>query len=276
MSLKKNIIYIKIAGFIFKISFLPETQNFESLDLWNNIIQNYKGFLVKNPKKVDYFIEILYTPLNQTFLTRTRKSKNKFTQHDLLFFEDSPSTLRTVYHISFLQFNFLVLRSLQKLLSLNNGFIIHCSAVNILGKVQFFIGESGAGKSTAMTLLSSKFQPLADDSAVIRYKNGSFYCYQLPFIEKNNWIKKECKKYKIGRIFFLRKSSYFKLKKVDSKEYIFELLIKQLWSLKHDIKLQIRIFTKFIILTNQFYNLYFAKDGKGLIDTLMKNSVDSS
>lgn len=272
----KNIIFLRIAGFIFQITFLPETQNFESLDLWNNISQNYKGYLTKNSNKINYFIEIRYTPLYQSFITRTRRSQNKFTQHELLFFEENAFMLRTVYHISILQFNFLVLRALQKLLSINNGFVIHCSAVNILGKAHLFLGESGAGKSTAMSLLSTKFQPLVDDTAVIRYENGSFYCYQLPFIEKNNWIKKGGKKYKIGRILFLRKSSHFLIEKLDSNKHIFELLIKQLWSLKHDVKLQMRIFTKFITSTNQFYNLYFAKDEKLLVDILMKNSIRSS
>ncbi|MEO0185730.1 MAG: hypothetical protein ABIL20_08045, partial [candidate division WOR-3 bacterium] len=61
------------------------------------------------------------------------------------------------------------------------------------------------GKSTAMTLLSKKFLPVASDTVIIKKEKKEFYVYQTPFLEKDDWVKKDKKKYPLGKIFFLKK-----------------------------------------------------------------------
>ena len=85
------------------------------------------------------------------------------------------NTLTSYYHISISQFQFILRNVIQILLTENNGFILHASACVIDGKASLFTGFSGAGKSTVIKLLKTKYPALADDTVIIQKKGETFF-----------------------------------------------------------------------------------------------------
>ncbi len=249
-------IYLRIAGFIIKVNFGKSRYINERELFFTTIRSHYQGFVFDGQfEKIDYYIRIISI---DDFHILFKKNGSRFL---LFYFEETKDQITTFYHISLKQFNLLIHKTLNILLH-DNGFMLHASAVNINGLVHVFTGRSGAGKSTIMKLLSKKYQPLADDSVIIRRKKQKFFLYQTPFVEKENWLKKQKGQYKIKRICFLKKKDYLKIEKIKNKEYILGRIIKQFWADPKNIASQSKIFLEFIAGFNNFYSLSFPKDKK--------------
>lgn len=266
-----HVIYLNVAGFYIKLSFcLPPTE-FSELILLNNlpkqIKDTLKGFIYdKKPSLTDYEVRFYKrTPLILDQKIRASES------HLLYLYSEKQQCVKTFLHISISQFIFLLIRIIQKLLSHRQGFILHSSASLVNNQAYLFAGPPNAGKSTVMTMLNDTYSSLADDSMIIKKESGVFYCYQTPVIEKNYWVKKTSRRYKIGKIFFLRKALYFKTEKITDKDYIISNLSKQLWTDKESLKQQMKYFLEFVKRLNHFYFLYFAKDKRKMISFFQNN-----
>jgi hypothetical protein len=267
MKKKQNAIYLNIAGFNIKLifySFLRQ-KNFSINNLKKRIINLFKGFIAKTePKCTDFKIKF-YKRIPNII----EKKINNRNTYFLYLYEQNDNEIRTFQHISINQFVFILIRLLQQLV-VKNGFILHSSASLINNKACLFIGPSGAGKSTIINLLKQNYVPIADDSVIIREKDGKFFLYQTPVIEKNYWIKKSNQKFEIGKIYILKKAKNFKIIKINNPKYIIQLLLKQLWTTPDDVRAQINIFYKFIEGFHHFYLLHFVNNNKQALEFFKK------
>lgn len=146
----------------------------------------------------------------------------------------------------------------------DRGFLIHCSALNIDNKAILFLGKQGAGKSTAVSLLSSNHQILADDVGIIREKEGVYFFYQSPSIEKNETIIKTSKKYPIKDLIFLKKTTLFSIVKILDRKILFKKMAYQFLGNLKDMKEKMIFLFKMVNNFNNFYLLSFAKDRRKL------------
>lgn len=264
MRQNEDTLHVQIAGFTIKIQFSKTELGYLKKRLQAEIIHWASSFILQNaPKKIDYTIE--FVDGTQTdFLLRQNQG-----EHYLLFDKRKErKKVATFYHLSIFQFQLLLRNVLQNLLKTNNGFMLHASASEIRGEANLFLGPSEAGKTTTINLLREYFQPLTDDTAVIKKERGRFYFYQTPLVEREWDIKKSIQKYPIGRIFFLKKAKFFKLKRITNQVDIITSLTKQLWIAKKDAGVYLKKLLSFIINQGEFYFLYFAKSNKSLKELL--------
>ncbi len=250
----KNI-YLSIAGFTIEIKLKETDFAYEKEDIFYMLTSCYKGFILREKTgKIDYRINFLSAKhLYILFKNNTLRF--------LLFFTEGKKkkVINTFYHISQKQFSLILIRILNNLLE-SCGFIVHASASNIHGKVCIFTGRSGAGKSTIMKLLTKRYVPLADDSIILKKERNKFYFYQTPFLEKENWIKRDRQKYEVDKIYFLRKSKDVRAEKIKDTDYISKRLIKQFWSEQNILTSQMKVFFEFVSRFREFYFLYFPKN----------------
>jgi len=257
--------YLTVAGFIIKISFVPARDTYKVFainKLKDTIATVLKRFIChKAVNKCDYAIEI-HRHVPEVF---HRKVKGK-TIYFVCLFDEKKNTIVTYKHISINHFIFILLKVLSSLINQTDGCILHCSAVLYGGKLILFTGPTGAGKSTAASLLKDHFEVIADDMLVIKREKGRFYCYQVPVMEKNYTIVKTPRRYELGAVLIVRKASYFKVEKVQKSDQIISNLSNQLWSggsaLTHQLKFLFSLSTQF----SHIYFLYFEKDKSKMLE----------
>lgn len=265
----KSKYYLRIAGFYICITFIPQRKknirhaNLNKLD--SGIKDLLKGFIVTHPPRIDFYLQ-LYRTL-PSVIKKKVSGRNKFY---LFFYEEEKKKIISFQYISMGQLMYLITNILNKLLAKHGGFVMHSSANLINNGAFVFTGKTNAGKSTMMSFLSEKYQPLCDDSSIIKREDNTYYLYQAPLFEKNEWFKKGPKRYPIKKIFFLKKANIFSLTKINDKKNILKQLSKQLWLDNKQYKLQAKYFLRFVEEFNNFYLLSFAKDKKGVLAFIAK------
>lgn len=258
---------LSIAGFVIQLVF--HKSNYLSLirQFKGSILYLKSGFILsENPSKIDYYLE--FVERNLMIFKKTKYIYNYFYE------QKEKNRIITFYYISEQQFEAILRFIIDYLLS-KDGFILHCSASLIDGKANLFLGKSGAGKTTIVTLLNKAYPILIDDIGFIR-KIGekNFYFYQTPFLDKINpyaKITKNSKRYPLGRIFFLQKAHNVKLVDILSKNDVFNKLLSQIWvEKKINIKNRIKVFFKLVskLPISKCLLLYFNKDSDLLIKHL--------
>lgn len=262
-----KVVILNIAGFFIKLLFTEVESDLRKTLLINLIKKQYKQFLPEtSPSSVNYTISFNYGQK-----IRSLSSGNNTVFYINLYLVKSPDRLETYYHISLYQLDLVLTHVLQILLSNNNGFFIHTSAVLINNTAHLFLGKSGDGKSTSSQLLKKFYPVLSDDGAILRKEQGHWYLYQTPFPEKNKTMKKTGNKYPVGKLFFLKKASYFKITKLSGKSLLANKLLMQLYSQPDDINRQFHNLVEYVNTHDVFFNLYFKKEATGLKKILEKN-----
>ncbi len=264
MKSSQTVVYLNIGGFFIKIYFHDAENIFLQKKITDEIYKQYGKFIVSDPHRIDFYIDFTE---KKFVLSLIRKKIDFF----MFYTRIKPRNIETYYHISLAQVDILIKRILFILLR-GKGFILHASASNVGGNAYIFTGKSTAGKSTAMKLLSEKYPPLADDSIIIRKQNGKFYAYQTPFIEKEHWLMRGKERYTIGKLFFLRKTPYFKTKKISDKEYIIRKLSSQFMVELPEMVKHVNILFEFVSRFDQCYELSFAIDKKKISGIIEKPS----
>jgi len=260
-----GVIYINIAEFVIKIIFGPDTFSIARNNIKKEIFFYCRNFLIKkNPRKVDFSI---YLHQKDVWIIGGKTNKNFI----LLYEEIGKKRINCFYHINIFQFELILKVVLNKLLPLQQGFILHASSVKLHNKAILFLGKEGAGKSTAALLLQPAFTVLADDSVVIKKKNDTYYFYQTPFYEKNMQRPKIQESYELGKVFFLKKAAVFIIEQFHNKEYVFKKLMMQIYPEKKHFNLRINAIMNFADHFHGFCKLSFAKDSSRFID-LIKSS----
>lgn len=258
-------LFLEIAGFTIGIKFYPTQPPFLKETGFRDRLSSYfYGFVKKGSKKVDFWIEVKERKnLEMMIQTVSRK-------HFLNIFEENGSKLSTFYHLSEVQFSLIIRKVCQQLLS-KHGLLIHASASLVKDQAFVFLGPSGAGKSTIINLVSKAFPALADDSVILKKEGRKYYFYQTPFREKSFWVIKGSGKFKLGKIFFLKKDLGQKITKLTDKDEISKNFLEQFLTQETNPNAQIGSLLKLISSFDNFYNLYFnLKRPKELVKLLGK------
>jgi len=249
-------IYISVAGFTIRFHFHPSEIVHLKDNFKDEINQNFSFFIIKPEKSIKFDFSVHFYGYRGIEVI----SKNNEKKYFLNFYNEiEKRKIVSYYHISRFQLEILLKKILSYLLYQDNGFIFHASANNINGQAVLFTGRSGAGKSTAMSLLREKFPALADDNAVIRKENNKFYFYQIPLPEKISIEAKSSKRYPLGKIFFLKKDVSFKFERITEKNYILRRLLKQFWTEKNFTERHLKTLMELVANFDEFYYLFFAK-----------------
>ena len=262
--------YAKIGGFNFKFSFkndlndpkLSYTKNRVEIDL---LIYLRVFLITESPKKFDFEIELC--DLGEAELLNIESNKKTYTP---LFQKITEKKYITYFQNSINQFEIVLKHALLSILKQNGGFGIHSSVANINGKAYLFLGNSGAGKSTAVELLKDKYPTINDDITLVKKIGRKYYVFQTTFVEKAWWIKKTQKLYPIDKIFFLHQSPEFKAEPLTNNEKRKADLLPQIIAAQNPDKNILKNVKDFIKNTNNFYDLYFAKDSEKLTKLISK------
>lgn len=261
-----NYFYFNIANLVIALNF----ENTEPASVGDNfrvkLLNLYKGFIISKPKRIDYYI--FFKQIFELDVLIKKKEKS----HYINFFKQfNKKRIETYYHLSDDQFKIVLRTVIQILLSDNKGVIMHASAVLINGKACVFMAKSGGGKSTIMKILSKKYQPLADDSIILRIKNKKIIFFQSPFIEKNYWFAKSSQKLELGKIFFLSKASNHSVERIIDREIIVRPFLEQAFTEAEDANIQLKLVLELASKFDQFYNLKFSQSHhKSLIRLIEK------
>lgn len=244
-------LFIKIAGFVIRFQFKEINQEGVK-DFFLDVLERYLGgFSVEPNPKIDYTIEVVQK-LNFEFFFQSKHRKNYL----LLSRDISSKKILTFYYVSYQQLQLILRTICQKLLTKNKGIILHASASLVNGEARVFLGKSGAGKSTTVKLLSKVFQPLADDIVILKKEGREFYFYQTPFIENNFISGKSLKRYPLGGVYFIKKSSDYSIDKIKDKNKLVKHLLSQLFTENYDQLAQTKYLLSFI---NNFDNFNYLR-----------------
>lgn len=264
----KQIYYLNIAGFNIQVNLKPTEWQFAKKLKENEIKKYWSGFIVSQPKKIDYQINFF----EKRYIEIIYKKKEK-KQYMSFFEEKNKKSINTFYQISIFQFQTILRHIINKLLA-GHGFILHGSASNINGRAFLFTGKNGVGKSTIMKLLKEKYPALADDTVIIKREGSEYFLYQTPFIEKEWWMKKSSQRLELKKVYFLKKTKFFKEKIIEDKSLLFEKTIKQFWTEDDEfVNKKIKLIHQFTHNFNKFYYFSLAKNKRKLLDFIQKNEV---
>ena len=101
-----------------------------------------------------------------------------------------------------------------------NGMMLHASAIEYNGKAYLFSGPSGMGKSTHTRLWQSLYgddvQVFNDDKPALRRLDDKWFAYGTPWCGKDGINQN--KKVPIGGICFLKRGEENKIRRLDKKE----------------------------------------------------------
>lgn len=183
----------------------------------------------------------------------------------MIFFEEKDNLIIASAHLSLYQFSFLLLTLLQRLLSKNQGFILHASASIINGQAYLFLAPSGGGKTTAIRLLSIKYKPLANDAVAIRQEKNNYIVYQTPLLEEfKPKIKNTVKGFSMGKLLLLQKAKFTKIQPLKKTNDLIWKISPQFRTSSRPDKEQMALFLSFMG-NNIFYKLYFRKKSSDLL-----------
>lgn len=244
--------YLSIAGFIIGVKFhaieWPYGIEYSFRDWFQS---TYFGFLgPASTKKADYWIE--FHPLTTPEIIINHKLKKHFIN---IFQQKNSSAITSYYHLSQHQIQLILRKIIQKLLTKENGLILHASASLVNRKAFVFLGPSGAGKSTTVKLLSKNHKPLADDALIIKKEGNKYYLYQTPFMEKSYFLPKKSEPIELGAVFFIHKSKEYGVEKITDKNKITNKLIEQFLTEEDDLRKQLPYLLKMLKEFDHFYHL---------------------
>lgn len=242
-------IYLSIFNFTIEIVFSNYKLNKFACDFHKDyILKKLAAHILKKKvkKKPDFTIKINASEKNIV------RSKSIILYPVLIIKNNIYHTYTSISPLLF--HNVVMVEVLMDIIGKNQDIVLHCSAIEHNHRAYIFLGKSRSGKSTIVKLLKSNFNPLCDDLAFIRKINDTYYLFQAPIEEKNNYPKTQ-KGYQIAKIFFLNKSVQNNIQKIKSKDnLVFQKLTINIKNIVSKSKLN-----KFIN-THDFNFLSFKKD----------------
>jgi ABC-type glutathione transport system ATPase component len=145
------------------------------------------------------------------------------------------------------------------LISAQRGVLVHASSLLWQGRGYLFCGESGAGKSTILTLCRQAL-PLNDELSLIQKKHTQYYLYSTPFLGKEKYLFHQ-RSSPLERIYFLKKANLSLQKKLSQTEAIFHFLPRiVLFSQQKEVGEQVLQIVSQIIDKVDAYELFFKKN----------------
>ncbi|GEM_PF-1670937 len=137
-----------------------------------------------------------------------------------------------------------------------NGLLLHASSKVIKDRSHIFLGNHGAGKTTAVSLIDEGFT-IADDVVLIMPDSDGYKAHSMPSISKFEQKKEEIGSFKVEAFYKLIKSNDNKMKKM-SKPCAFAILVASVPFVSGTNRHH--YISKNIIEKIPFFNLYFRKE----------------
>lgn len=152
-------------------------------------------------------------------------------------------------------------------------FFVHGSASLDIktNKSLLYLAKSSGGKTTLSRLVQDTFPVIADDRILVAC-GEEFMVNKVSLINEN---QKSVLEYKIGGIFFIKKSKKTRIVPIHNKEIILDLLLKQTFFNTKKHKKILSILTSFI-KQNKFYYLYFSKEKKEVEQCIIRELREKS
>jgi len=254
-------LFLKIADFDIRLSFHTTSETFNSEKYFiDTLTKKLKNFIsteiplsahatIKFCSKPSY--SILYDTKNSSFIEFFQvKNKIYYT---------------SFYHISLYQFYSLLAHVMNMLLSKHGGIMVHASATLIQGKAFLFLGHSGGGKSTIISLLKNEFTTLADDYVIIRKIKKEYIAYQTPYPEREEWFSKSQSPLQIGKVYFIKKGLKIS-EKVITNESKVNYLMENTPLPENEKDSYVKFIMDFIAKESYFFEFTFPKN-----KTVVKN-----
>ena len=248
----KTILHLSIAGFIIKLVFhksLDKQNKVTPKQFLKEILKYNKGFILeKKPPSTDFIIEFLEAKGFDIYENNEKRGFIHF------YSPVAYHHISTFYHISRVQFIYILKSAVEELLS-RKGCVIHCSASLVRNHAVVFFGKSGAGKTTISSMLQKEYPVLADDEGYIKREGKTFYFYQGPFLERSYSFAKTSTRYPIAAAYILEQGKNCTISK-PTKDEISKISLqftstqelsvvnKSLFSMKNNIPVQKLVFTK--------------------------------
>ncbi len=263
--MNESTIYLNIADFDIELNF--RSTDFVQIrkNIEKDILYYFQPFLSKHiTKTVNYRIDFVWEENTKII---SIKEDNEYYVN--LYKKTGENSLVCYYRINITEFQFIIKYVLNSLLTKNNGWFLHASVLGNKDQAYIFLGDSGSGKSTIIELLNTHFQPLADDVCIVKKVNNYFYLFQTPFFEKLQGIKKNSNKYKINKIFFLKKNRQNTIKRIEERNIILGNYTKQMITENSFLNNNMKEVLEFIS-GNKFYFLYFSNNKDKLVNFFME------
>ncbi len=237
--MKKKELCLSIGGVSILLVFLPTEWELKKNLLVEAIHIYLGGFIVpqkKHPQITICFKEIKGIPFQE---------KGAST-YSLYYKKIATAKYEVYYHISIFELCQLLLLTVIEAIRAD-GFVLHASGIITKNGAVLFAGHSGGGKSTMIRRLKEKYEPIADDSIIIKKESDHYVCYQTPSIDKEDWIKRTGKKYKLQKLYILKKDTPFEVEKLSSRTLL-SLLLPMIWVKKTIEKETVRCCAQFCTL----------------------------
>lgn len=138
-----------------------------------------------------------------------------------------------------------------------NGLLLHASSKVINGRSHIFLGNHGAGKTTAVSLIDEGFTIADDVLLIMPHNDGRYYAYSMPSISLFEQKKEEIGSFKIEAFYKLIKSDENKLKKMSTPNAFATLVASVPFMMNTN---RHHYISRNIIEKFPFYNLYFRKE----------------
>ena len=224
INIKTKLIYISIANFVFflEIDTVDDLNVQKALKLF--ITQYYKNIFIEKPKKIDY--RITFIAEENIHLIQKEEIKDHTTFY-LRTFAFGEKRAFVDYHVSIVHFQMLLKIILQKLLTKNEGFLLHASAVCNSKFAYVFLGKNGAGKSTIAQNLTKYYKKFADDTVIARKIQNQWHAFQMPIEKQIDPLKKIPPK-NIHALFLIQKNTetqFLALSKQDKVAVLLEQIL---------------------------------------------------
>lgn len=172
--------FLNIGGFCLSIDFYNVEDEELRAQLKKFIVDYYKTTLINDPSLYTVQYEIHFVAEQQLKLLKNSKTSRGGREFFMRTYTVGKKSAYVDYHVSIVQFQFLLKIITQDLLEREHGFLLHCSGVHDGKQLYLFLGVNGAGKSTIMGNLRREYTAFADDVVVVRYVNREWRAFQFP------------------------------------------------------------------------------------------------
>lgn len=204
---KQETMHVQVAGFVFRIVFLPSINVYIKDEFRNRVAGFFRGFAVP-PKEPDVSIRVYHR--TDTFGNEKIVRKNR-TFFPLKVRIDR-NTVGVFYDLSLFQFRTVFFDCITDLMKKDGNFLLlHASSVLVGDRAHLFLAGSGGGKTTITKLLSKHYAVLTEETALLKLTGKRFSLFQLPQIEKDAFPAKSNRSFPVGGLYLLEKSQVNRL-----------------------------------------------------------------
>jgi hypothetical protein len=268
---------IRVAFFTVKIRFFKPREEMERgyarrMKQFIRILAESYTKVPDKGTKINAVVNIFDLSLHSAPIVHKTIGKNRSSAYVHLYSKNG-TTYGASYTISNSQFRFIIIKICIDLLTKHKCILLHASSIRIGDRVYAFTGDSGAGKSTIARILGVPYIPFSDELLVIQSAKYGYVAGQSFFAQKNKKIKLDTSLYPLHALFFIHQSKKTQLKKIPHTDFVLRKLLKQLRTDGANSTPQFENIAQFASVFRNFYDLYFEKKTKPLVDAFIGHNM---